>query len=128
MSLLLPSYSSPSPYSALYFSFDRQNIATELITSRLYYCNSILYNISSKDILKLQCIQNCLARVVTQCPRCSHSVPLLKSLPIQPRIILKLCTIAYHTPSYIFSMLSLIPKSVHLVFTCCLFPGLKLML
>jgi len=47
-----------------------KTIATALITSRL----------ASKDILKLQCVQNCLAKVVTRSPRFSHSLPLLKSL------------------------------------------------
>ena len=36
-----------------------KTIATALITSRLYYCNSLLYNIASNDILKLRCVQNC---------------------------------------------------------------------
>jgi len=64
---------------------------------------------------KIQCVQNYLARVVAWF---SHSVPLLKSLhwlPVQSRIIFKLCTITYQTlssgePSYLFSMLSLAPK------------------
>ena len=49
----------------------------------------------------------------------SHSIPFLKSLhwlPLQFRIIFKLCTIAYQTlssgePSYLFSILSLTSKS-----------------
>jgi len=45
-----------------------KTIAIALSTSRLYYCNSLLYNIASKDILKLQCVQNCLARVVKRSP------------------------------------------------------------
>ena len=51
-------------------------------------------------------------------PRFSHSVPLLKylhRLPVQSRIIFKLCTVAYQTHSsgelsYLFSMPSLSPK------------------
>jgi len=87
---------------------------TALITSRLDYCNYLLYNIAPKDILKLQCVQNCLPRVVSQSPRFSHSVPLLKSLHWLPLQIL--CTIGYQTlssgePSYLFSILSLAPKS-----------------
>ena len=36
-------------------------------------------NVSCKDIVTLQRVQNCLARVVSQSPRFSRSVPLLKS-------------------------------------------------
>ena len=44
-----------------YISLSVANIiATALITSRLDYCN-----IASKDILKLQCVQNCLGMVIT---------------------------------------------------------------
>jgi hypothetical protein len=86
-----------------------KTIATGLITSRLEYCNSLLYNIAF--ILKRQCVQNCLFRF-------SHSVTLLKSLhlfPVLSRIIFKLCTIAYQIlssrePSYLFSVLSLASK------------------
>jgi len=98
-----------------------KTIATAIITSRLDYCNS-LCNIRSEYILKLQCVQNCLARVVTRSPRFTHSVPLLKSLHwllVQSHIIFKLCTIAYQTlssgePSYLFSMLSLAFKPTEL--------------
>ena len=87
-------------------------------TYLLDYCNSFLYNIASKDILKFQCVQNCLARVVTLSPRFTHSVPFLKSLrwlPVQTRTIFRPCTIPYRTissaePSYLFPMLSLAPK------------------
>ena len=79
-----------------------QTIATALITSRLDYCNSLLYNIASKDILKLQCAQNCLARVVRRSPRFPNSVPLLESLhwlPLPIRLFL------FGEPSYLFSIL-----------------------
>jgi len=121
-----------APASIIFYRFRRyvsfsvaNTIATALITSRLDYCNSLLYNIASKDILKLHCVQNYLARFVTRSPRCSHSVPLLKSLhcvPVQSHIIFKFCTIAHQTlsswePSYLFSMLFLAPKSRYSV-TC----------
>ena len=57
-----------------------KTIATALVSSRLDYCNSLLYNTANKDIARLQGVQNCLARVVTHSPRFSSSVPLLKSL------------------------------------------------
>ena len=83
-----------------------------LVSSRLDYCNSLLYNTANKDIAKLQRVQNCLARVVTRSPRFSRSVPLLKSLhwlPVHYRIIFKMCTIAYQAlsstqPAYLNSM------------------------
>ena len=55
-----------------------KTIATALVSSRLDYCNSLLYNTANKDIARLQRVQNCLARVVTHSPRFSSSVPLRK--------------------------------------------------
>ena len=79
-----------------------KTIPTALVTSRLDYCNSLLYNTANKDIAKLQRVQNCLARVVTRSPRFSRSVPLLKSLhwlPVHYRNIFKKITIAYQALS-----------------------------
>jgi len=50
-----------------------KTIATIFITSRLDYCNSILYNIAYKDILEFQYVQNCLARVSSVFPFCPTS-------------------------------------------------------
>ena len=63
-------------FAGMSFVVDK-TIATVLVSSRLDYCNFLYHNIALKDILKLQCVQNCLARVVTQSPRLSFSVPLL---------------------------------------------------
>ena len=73
-----------------------KTFATALITSRLDYCNSLLDKIASKDIAKLQYVQNCLARIVTWSTRFSHSEPLLKS---------------FHWLPVKFSMLSLASRS-----------------
>ena len=94
-----------------------KTITTALITSRLDYFNQLRYNIASNDILKLQQVQNGLARVVTRSRWFFHSVSLLKSLPwlpVQSRIVFKLLTISYQTlssrePWYLFLMISLAP-------------------
>jgi len=119
-----------------------KTIPIALVTSRLDNWNSLLYNIASKDILKLECVQNCLARVVTRSPRFSHSVPLLKSLhrtwfPVQSRIILNSALFPIKLffsgePSYLFFMLLFYHRSpensFHLASTCCLLSELKFML
>ncbi len=64
-------------------------ISNSLISSRLDYCNSLINNISKQDLSKLQCVQNCLARVVLRATRFSPSLPLLKQLhwlPVNYRI------------------------------------------
>ena len=86
-----------------------KTIATALVSSRLDYCNSLLYNTANKDIARLQRVQNCLARVVSRSPRFSSSVPLLKSMHY--RIIFKICTVSYQAlasnqPTYLNSMLT----------------------
>ncbi|KAK2186163.1 hypothetical protein NP493_212g05008 [Ridgeia piscesae] len=79
-SLFLPyprSFGRIRPFISLSIA---KTIATALVSSRLDYCNSLLYNTANKDIAKLQRVQNCLASVVTRSPHFSRSVPLLKSL------------------------------------------------
>ena len=89
-----------------------KTIAASLIGSKLDYCNSALFNVTEKEISKLQCVQNCLARVVTKSPRFCHITPLLKSfhwLPARYRIKFKLCSLTYQAltsgqPVYIRNM------------------------
>ena len=75
-----------------------KTIATYLIGGKLDYFNSVLINVTEKEISKLQGVQNCLARVVTKSPRFFHITPLLKSLqwlPARYRIKFKLCSLTY---------------------------------
>ena len=88
-------------FASMSFSVTK-TIATALVSSRHDYYNSLYHNIALKYILKFQCVQNCLARVVTQSPRFSHTVPLLKSLhwlPVRNCIIFKICIITYQALS-----------------------------
>ena len=67
-----------------------------IVGSRLDYCNSLLYEISAKNLQKLQRIQNNLARITLMAPRLSSAEPLLKSLhwlPVTQRIKYKIATI-----------------------------------
>ena len=90
-----------------------KTIETSLIGRKLDYCNSVLFNVTEKDISKLQGVQNCLARVVTKSPLFYHITPLLKSLhwlPVRYRINFKLCSLTYQAltsgqPLYIRNML-----------------------
>ena len=83
-------------------------LANALVSSRLDYCNSLYRSLSSRDLNKLQCDQNTLARIVTRTSKFSHITPVLRSLhwlPIRHRIEFKIATIIYkslHTglPAY----------------------------
>ena len=51
-----------------------------LITSRLDFCNRILYNLPNKQIERLQRIQNQAARMLKRIPRRNHITPVLREL------------------------------------------------
>ena len=51
-----------------------------LITSRLDFCNSILYNLPNKQIERLQRIQSQAARMLKRIPRRNHITPVLREL------------------------------------------------
>ena len=82
-----------------YLDLDRAKLlATALVSSRLDYCNSLSYGIADTDLPKLQCIQNRLARIVTNSPPFIRSVSLLCSLhwlPVKFRIFFKISLLTY---------------------------------
>ena len=56
-----------------------------------------------KHIARLQCVQNCLARVVTKAPRFYISIPILKRLhwlSVKSRFHFKVSTITFRTLKY----------------------------
>lgn len=99
-------------------------LASALVSSRLDYCNSLLHGVAARDILKLQRVQNCLARVVTRAGRFAPSIPLRRSLhwlPISSRIQFKILTLTYKTlstgkPSYLADLIRLATPSRDLRF------------
>ena len=54
--------------------------ANALVESRLGYCNSLFRSLSALDLHKLQCVQNSLARIVTNTTKYSHITPVRKTL------------------------------------------------
>src|SRR6218665_2396443 len=90
-----------------------RTISIGLVTSKLDYCNSLLYGTSESNLNKLQRVQNDLARVVLREPWRCHAAPLLQDLhwlPIRSRIKYKVALMTYKAcqskePSYLYSLL-----------------------
>jgi len=83
------------------------------VSSRLDYCNSILYGTSSSNLNKLQRVQNALACSVMMTKKREHITLVLARLhwlPVTARIQFKIAlltfkTLTTHQPSYIHDLL-----------------------
>ena len=68
------------------------------VTCPLDNCNSLLTGLPKYLITKLQRIQNCAARLVTQQPRAAHVSPILKALhwlPVDQRVVFKILLLTH---------------------------------
>ena len=91
-----------------------QIIIHAFISSKLDYCNSLLYGIPKYFVCKLQRVQNTAARIVTLTRKYDSVAPImfkLHWLSVHSRIIFKLLLLVYKAlngkaPSYISSLLS----------------------
>jgi len=76
-------------------------LANALVTSKLDYCNSLLYSLPATAITRLQRVQNALARVVVPTARYGqHITPTLEKLhwlPISKRITFKIAALTFKT-------------------------------
>ena len=70
------------------------------ITSKLDYCNSLLYGCRKMQLKKLQHVQNTAARIVSQTRKFDHITPVLSDLhwlPVSYRIVFKILLLVFKT-------------------------------
>ena len=90
-------------------------LANALVHSKLDYCNSLLSGLPNTSIIRLQYVQNSLARVVCNTTKFhSHTATLLKGLhwlPIPERIKFKIASLTFKVinfgkPSYLAELIT----------------------
>ncbi len=89
------------------------------VTSKLDSCNSLLFGLPERDLLKVQRVQNTAARLVLRVSRREHITPALESLhwlPIQQRVMYKILLITFKAlngmaPAFISDLLALYKPS-----------------
>ena len=93
-----------------------------LISSRLDFCNSLFCNFPQKEMIRMQRLQNCAARLLTYTKKTMHITPVLRSLhwlPVHKRITFKILLLVYRSlhklaPSYLQNTLNVYKPSRNL--------------
>jgi len=84
------------------------------VSSRIDYCNSLLYGLPDYKLKRLQRVQNIACRVVSRAPQAAHVTPLLDELhwlPVAQRIRFKVLLLTYRAlhslaPSYLCELVT----------------------
>lgn len=91
-----------------------ETLVNAYVTSKLDYCNCLLYGVPAYVMERLQKVQNYAARVVTMTPKYEHITPVradLHWLPIQHRVEYKVLLYTYKSlhgeaPEYLSELLT----------------------
>eukprot|EP00914_Ancora_sagittata_P005324 GHVO01010928.1.p1 GENE.GHVO01010928.1~~GHVO01010928.1.p1 ORF type:complete len:266 (-),score=12.03 GHVO01010928.1:1565-2362(-) len=70
-----------------------ESLIHAFVTSRIDYCNALLYALPKNRIQKIQKVQNAAARILRKVPKREHITPVLKAihwLPVPARIEFKI--------------------------------------
>ena len=100
----------------------QEKLVHVFISSKLDYCNAILFGLPDREINRLQCIQNAAARLVSGTKKYEHIVPVLKSLhwlPVKARIEYKILLVTFKiicgcSPSYLNTLINFSNCGYHL--------------
>ena len=96
-----------------------ERLVHAFITSRLDYCNGLLYGAPEYQIKKPQRVMNASARLVYCPPKYCHVTPLLRELhwlPVRLRVDFKILLVTFKilhgvAPSYLKDLVSVLPDS-----------------
>lgn len=75
-----------------------EKLVHSLISSRLDFGNSLLYNLPNSQIAQLQKLQNAAARIISLSSKHSHITPILQNLhwlPVKECIIFKILLLVH---------------------------------
>lgn len=97
-----------------YINDATKTLVNALVTSRLDYCNCLLYGVQQQSLNKLQLVQNTAGRIITRKSKFSHITSVLKDLhwlPVNYRINFKILTQVFKSlhgkaPQYINDMIN----------------------
>ena len=91
-----------------------ETVLHAFVTSRIDYCNGLLYGLPDCEIAKLQRVQNAAARLLTSSRKYDHITPVLQELhwlPVRYRIHFKILLLTFKAlngmaPAYISDLIN----------------------